>query len=98
MITDADLDSENFPVLGEDDANGDDSKDSDQNSSPETNPNSKLPLRRAPPRQVNAHKLPSESKTPTQKGKRKLSTSPDVVSEDSCQSSLGSVTTDSKSA
>ncbi|KAE8745743.1 hypothetical protein FOCC_FOCC007539 [Frankliniella occidentalis] len=95
-MNDLDLDDDaNFPVLGDDDLEENDCKGTDQNSSKESNSSGGMVLRRAPPRSVNAHKV-SETQTPTQRGKRKLSISPDVVSEDSCQSILSVVNPDGK--
>ncbi|XP_034232674.1 LOW QUALITY PROTEIN: serine-rich adhesin for platelets-like [Thrips palmi] len=91
-VDDLDLDNTIFPVLGED-------ADDFENSTKETQPNGSnendqsgvVTRRRAPPRSVNAHKVSAmETCTPIQKGKRKLSTSPDVASEDSCHSVLSS--------
>lgn len=61
------------------------------NSSNENIQSGMVTRRRAPPRSVNAHKMSTlETSTPIQKGKRKLSMSPDVVSEDSCSSAQSS--------
>lgn len=88
---DVDLDDDaDFPVLGDED----DGKESQQNSSSENNQSGMVTRRRAPPRSVNAHKISTvETSTPIQKGKRKLSSSPDVASEDSCHSALSSTNT-----
>lgn len=98
FIPDVDLDDDmNFPVLGDDEKEDNDLKDTDQITGHQDDHNSSITRRRAPPRSVNAHKAPpAELKTPIQKGKRKLSSSPDDVSEESCQSSLGSANTESK--
>ncbi|KAK3907671.1 Protein NPAT [Frankliniella fusca] len=95
---DIDLDDDsNFPVLGDDNNDESDPKETEQNSSKESNSSGGMVLRRAPPRSVNAHKAVStKTGTPTRSSKRKLSTSLDNVSEDSCQSSFSVVNAEGK--
>lgn len=87
-------DDTSFPVLGEDESEDVRQLETQQNSSNENAQSGMVTRRRAPPRSVNAHKVPLtttstvSTSTPVQKRKRKLSTSPDIPSEDSCQSTL----------
>lgn len=94
-VIDTDLDGMDFPMLGDEDES--DAKGTEQNRLDGNEQTGVTTRRRAPPRSVNAHKTSvSENKTPVQRGKRKLSISPDFASEDSCQSTSAPLNPDTK--